>query len=60
MELKRRFYYHTVTVGYLLIVPYGIETRVFVLEYLHYRLLIVPYGIETLDAPAAERPARNF
>ena len=33
----------------LLIVPYGIETTEFPVEFVGDRLLIVPYGIETLE-----------
>ena len=33
--------------GFLLIVPYGIETLLQPLAKLFYNLLIVPYGIET-------------
>ena len=47
MELKQYRHKNVLFCLFLLIVPYGIETKpVALLEYL-IRLLIVPYGIET-------------
>ena len=45
----------------LLIVPYGIETRLgSVDQYWAYQLLIVPYGIETLKMNFISKNYENF
>ena len=47
MELKRLYYCLKTNYHILLIVPYGIETIVVLLNVMCSCLLIVPYGIET-------------
>ena len=47
MELKRSFGTPFIMAKSLLIVPYGIETRIGVASGRRIVLLIVPYGIET-------------
>ena len=47
MELKHGKTRITLEKDLLLIVPYGIETRLKLFLLLEYNLLIVPYGIET-------------
>ena len=47
MELKLLVAFKSNCVAYLLIVPYGIETKVELRNQVFVRLLIVPYGIET-------------
>ena len=48
MELKQFYSIVTVPSDFLLIVPYGIETRTTGFSYTTGTLLIVPYGIETI------------
>ncbi len=48
MELKPNYLSSEKDMPELLIVPYGIETRVVIVQELPALLLIVPYGIETL------------
>ena len=47
MELKQENRYNVKCYRKLLIVPYGIETKVAIFIELLVQLLIVPYGIET-------------
>ena len=51
MELKHDYCTLARPSASLLIVPYGIETWVFICTLRQIRLLIVPYGIETCLAP---------
>ena len=48
MELKQHTMTHQNLLHGLLIVPYGIETRIFYSQRKSDGLLIVPYGIETI------------
>ena len=49
MELKRGHQWTPADTSGLLIVPYGIETRIEVEHGAELGLLIVPYGIETIQ-----------
>ena len=49
MELKQSNYWFNVIPRNVLIVPYGIETSIFVVTPIARTVLIVPYGIETIS-----------
>ena len=61
MELKLQNWPLAFPLFGLLIVPYGIETRVFHSPFLcHPKLLIVPYGIETDEPFIQDSGPGNF
>ena len=60
MELKLYRLQEVLSLLRLLIVPYGIETPVFLLYIFHKSLLIVPYGIETFCLLSIFYPASQL